>query len=169
MFIGESAVGAPPNDAHVNLYIGPQNGPVGTALATAAAMPRQGYIPLATVLKPNILVKPYTLFVGKADVRSEKHGDLHYGAAQIGVAEGLTRAVNEGHFPPEALDEWCVIAAVWLDWAANDDDAVFLNNRQATYESAIRAMSRFPSKSDLNEAFRTSGNRYYRPKQENRW
>ena len=58
MFIGESLVGESPNAAHINLYIGPRTGPVGTALATAAAAPRQGYIPFMVVMKPNVPVKP---------------------------------------------------------------------------------------------------------------
>jgi 5,6,7,8-tetrahydromethanopterin hydro-lyase len=163
MHIGESLVGEKPNAAHINLYIGPRSGPVGTALATAAATPRMGHIPFMTILKPNVPVKPITLFCGKADLRGELHETMNWGPAQIGVAEGVAKALLDGIFPPEAADEWCIIAAVWVAWAADDADAVYRNNRQATYEAAGRAMKNSPSLNDIREALATSGNSFYAP------
>ncbi len=163
MFIGESLVGDCPNAAHINLYIGPRDGPVGAAMATAAAAPRQGYIPFMVVMKPNVPVKPITLFAGKADLRGERHEKLNWGPAQIGVAEGVAKALLDGVFPPEAADEWCIIAAVWVAWAADDADAVYRNNRQATYEAAARAMKRTPSPTEIREALATTGNDFYSP------
>jgi 5,6,7,8-tetrahydromethanopterin hydro-lyase len=163
MFIGESLVGESPNAAHINLYIGPRIGPVGTALATAAAAPRQGHIPFIVVMKPNVPVKPITLFAGKADLRGERHEKMNWGPAQIGIAEGVAKALLDGIFPPEAADEWCIIAGVWVPWAAEDADAVYRNNRQATYEAAERAMKRSPSLIEIREALATTGNWYYAP------
>ena len=163
MFIGESLVGERPNGAHINLYIGPRIGPVGTALATAAATPRMGYIPFMAILKPNVPVKPITLFCGKADLRGELHETMNWGPAQIGVSEGVAKALLDGIFPPEAADEWCIIAAVWVAWGAEDPDAIYRNNRQATYEAAGRAMKKSPSTADIRAALATSGNSFYTP------
>lgn len=163
MFIGESLVGERPNGAHINLYIGPRTGPVGTALASAAAAPRLGYIPFMAILKPNVPVKPITLFCGKADLRGELHETLNWGPAQIGVSEGVAKALLDGIFPPEAADEWCIIAAVWVAWGADDSDAIYRNNRQATYEAAGRAMKKSPSTADIRAALATSGNSFYTP------
>ena len=163
MFIGESLVGERPNGAHINLYIGPRTGPVGTALASAAAAPRLGYIPFMAILKPNVPVKPITLFCGKADLRGELHETLNWGPAQIGVSEGVAKALLDGIFPPEAADEWCIIAAVWVAWGADDPDAIYRNNRQATYEAAGRAMKKSPSTADIRAALATSGNSFYTP------
>jgi 5,6,7,8-tetrahydromethanopterin hydro-lyase len=163
MFIGESLVGERPNGAHINLYIGPRTGPVGTALASAAAAPRLGYIPFMAILKPNVPVKPITLFCGKADLRGELHETLNWGPAQIGVSEGVAKALLDGIFPPEAADEWCIIAAVWVAWGADDPDAIYRNNRQATYEAAGRAMRKSPSTADIRAALATSGNSFYTP------
>lgn len=163
MFIGESLVGQRPNGAHINLYIGPRIGPVGTALAAAAAAPRMGYIPFMAILKPNVPVKPITLFCGKADLRGELHETMNWGPAQIGVSEGVAKALLEGVFPPEAADEWCIIAAVWVAWGAEDPDAVYRNNRQATFEAAGRAMKKSPSTADIRAALATSGNSFYTP------
>jgi 5,6,7,8-tetrahydromethanopterin hydro-lyase len=163
MHIGESLVGERPNAAHINLYIGLRTGPVGVALASAAAAPRLGYIPFMVVLKPNVPVKPITLFAGKADLRGERHETMNWGPAQIGVAEGVAKALVDGIFPPEAADEWCIIAAVWVAWAADNADAVYRNNRQATYEAAGRAMRSTPSLNDIREALASSGNAFYTP------
>ncbi len=163
MFIGESLVGESPNAAHINLYIGPRTGPVGAALATAAAAPRQGYIPFMVILKPNVPVKPITLFAGKADLRGERHEKLNWGPAQIGVAEGVAKALLDGVFPPEAAEEWCIIAAVWVAWAAEDADAVYRNNRQATYEAAGRAMKGSRGLAEIRAALATTGNNFYTP------
>jgi len=163
MFIGESLVGERPNGAHINLYIGPRTGPVGTAMASAAAAPRLGYIPFMAILKPNVPVKPITLFCGKADLRGELHETLNWGPAQIGVSEGVAKALLDGIFPPEAADEWCIIAAVWVAWGADDPDAIYRNNRQATYEAAGRAMKKSPSTADIRAALATSGNSFYTP------
>ena len=43
-----------------------RDGPVGTAWATALAMPRPGHAAFVTILRPNLPVKPLTLFVNKA-------------------------------------------------------------------------------------------------------
>ena len=163
MYIGESLVGESPNAAHINLYIGPRSGPVGTALATAAAAPRQGYIPFMVILKPNVPVKPITLFCGKADLRGAVHENMNWGPAQIGVGEGVAKALLDGVFPPEAADEWCIIAAVWIAWGADNADAVYRNNRQATYEAADRAMKKSPSLVDIRQALASSGNKFYTP------
>ena len=59
-----------------------------------------GYIPFMAILKPNVPVKPITLFCGKADLRGELHETLNWGPAQIGVSEGVAKALLEGIEPP---------------------------------------------------------------------
>ena len=88
VLIGESFVGEGAEAAHVNTVLGGRDGPVGTAWATALAMPRPGHAAFVTILRPNLPVKPLTLFVNKAAMADERHGDLTWGAAQAGVAGG---------------------------------------------------------------------------------
>ena len=95
MHIGESFVGSGPNAAHINVLIGPRQGPVGQALANSLAAPRLGYIPFMTCLKPNVPVKPATLFVAKADLRGETHENMTWGPAQAGVAKGVQECLLE--------------------------------------------------------------------------
>ena len=104
--------------------LGRKGGPVETAWATALATPRQGHVPFVVVVRPNYPVKPATLFVNKADVRGDRHAALTWGAAQAGVARGVLDAVTDGTIPPGDVDELLLIAAVWVDWAADDEEAV---------------------------------------------
>jgi 5,6,7,8-tetrahydromethanopterin hydro-lyase len=71
--IGECLTGSGANAAHVNLILGPRNGPIAAAFVTAAASPAPGHVPFLTVLKPNLPVRPATLFVGKVVLRNERH------------------------------------------------------------------------------------------------
>ena len=136
--IGESFAGDGPEAAHLNVVIGRKGGPVEIAWVTALATPRAGHVPFLVTLRPNLPVKPPTLFVNKADTRGERHETLTWGPAQAGVAGGVARAVAEGLIPAAEADDLLVIAAVWVHPAADDADAVFANNLAATVD-AIRA------------------------------
>ena len=103
--------------------LGRKGGPVETAWATALATPRSGHVPFVVVLRPNLPVKPLTLFVNKADVRGDRHAALTWGAAQAGVARGVLEAVADDVVPAGEVDELLLVAAVWVDWAAEDEEA----------------------------------------------
>ena len=136
--IGESFVGEGAEAAHLNTVLGYREGPVGTAWATSLAMPRPGHVPFVTVLRPNLPVKPLTLFVNKAPIEgtapTEKnvHADLTWGAAQAGVAGGVADAVADGVISSVDADQLVLIAAVWVNPKATDPDLVYANNRAAT-------------------------------------
>jgi 5,6,7,8-tetrahydromethanopterin hydro-lyase len=119
----------------VNTVLGRKGGPVETAWATALATPRQGHIPFVVVLRPNMPVKPATLFVNKADIRGDRHAELTWGAAQAGVAQGVLESVADGVIPAAQVEELLLIAAVWVDWAADDEEAIYTGNLQATRDA----------------------------------
>lgn len=130
--IGESFVGDGVDAAHVNTVLGERDGPVGTAWATALATPRAGHVPFVAVVQPGLAAQPMTLFVNKAPIEPGRHADLTWGAAQAGVAAGVAEAVAGGIVDRARAGELAVIAAVWVNPAAEDEDAVFANNREAT-------------------------------------
>ena len=145
MQIGEAFVGEPPNAAHVNTVLGDKDGPVGTAWATALATPRQGHSAFVVAFQPGLAVKPATLFVNKAAIDGERHGNLTWGAAQAGIARGVTEAVRAGTVPPGSAGDLVLIAAVWVDPQADDENAVYDNNMEATrlaLEAGARSLPR---------------------------
>jgi 5,6,7,8-tetrahydromethanopterin hydro-lyase len=132
MQVGEAFVGEGPNAAHVNTVLGKKDGPVATAWATALATPRQGHSAFVVAHQPGLAVKPATLFVNKAALEGDRHATLTWGAAQAGVARGVTDAVRAGNIPPGDVDDLLLIAAVWVDPAADDEAAVYEHNAEAT-------------------------------------
>ncbi|MEY4080254.1 MAG: formaldehyde-activating enzyme [Actinomycetota bacterium] len=160
-FIGEGFVGEGPDAAHVNIVIGHVTSSVGAAWTTALATPRQGHVPFVAVARPGIPVQPFTLFVNKAAIENETHGNLTWGAAQAGLASGVGAATNEKLLPRDAR-EYVMIAAMWVNPLAADEEAVFGNNRSATLE-AIRMASRGgPAKGPALEAMLNPANPYFR-------
>ena len=143
--IGESFVGVGGEAAHVNTVLGPRDGPVGTAWATALATPRAGHAAFVVVLRPSLPVKPLTLFVNKAAIDGDAHAALTWGAAQAGVAGGVADAVANGVIAAERVDDLALIAAVWVDPAAHDADAVYRNNREATRIALAAGRDRKPA------------------------
>ena len=161
--IGEAFEGVGPNAAHINLILGPK-AELGPTYALAAASPGPGHIPFQAVLKPNVPAVPATLFVGKAVIRDENHEQMTWGPAQAGVAAGITEALLGGALPPIAAEAWVAIALVWVNWTADDAEAVYANNRAATAAAARRALDGGPSREALAEALASVSNPYFTPK-----
>lgn len=139
--IGESFVGEGPDAAHINTVFGLREGPVGTAFATALATPTTGHVPFLTVWSPGLPVEPPTLFVNKAAIASEWHGRLTWGAAQAGVAEGVTMYMANRFEDPDSLSElgkYALIVAVWVNPEAKSTMSVRYNNLKATYDALDR-------------------------------
>jgi 5,6,7,8-tetrahydromethanopterin hydro-lyase len=149
VWYAEAWAGTGANAAHLNLAVGLKGGPIEQAFLTLMAMPRTGIIPFFTVLQPNWPVKPFTLFVNKADFRSEEHARLTWGPAQAGIAEGILTAVERHILPRERVDDYLVIASVWVDWKANNDEEVYQNNKEAALRAVERAFSGEPGINDL--------------------
>ncbi len=147
--IGEAFAGSGPDAAHLNTVLGRKGGPVETAWATALATPRQGHVPFVVVLRPNYPVKPLTLFVNKADVRGDRHAALTWGAAQAGVARGVLDAVADATVPAAQVDDLLLIAAVWVDWAASDEEAVYAANAEATRAALAASVEGGPAVDEL--------------------
>jgi 5,6,7,8-tetrahydromethanopterin hydro-lyase len=159
--IGEAFVGTGAEAAHINTVLGRYGSPVETAWVTALATPRVGHAPFDAVLGPNLPVKPLTLFVNKADIRSEEQGRLVWGAAQAGVAGGVADAVAESVIPADEVDSLLLVAAVWVDWAAADADAVYRNNREAARAALAAGAAGWPALADVLDARDQPGNAYY--------
>jgi formaldehyde-activating enzyme len=72
---------------------------------------------------------PPTLMMNKATATEPQHQTLTWGAAQLGIGQGVLDAVADGLI--EASGDLYVLVAVWVDPAAADDNAVREANRAA--------------------------------------
>jgi 5,6,7,8-tetrahydromethanopterin hydro-lyase len=163
MIIGESFIGTGVNAAHVNTVLGRREGPVGAAWATALATPRAGLAAFVAVAQPGVAVIPPTLFVNKAAIDGETHGTLTWGAAQAGVARGVALALEEGLIERDQTGELVLIAAVWVNPAADDSRAVYENNATATLEALRNGQSGGPATDEFLAAARSPFNPYFQP------
>ena len=146
----------------MNTVLGRRGGPVETAWATALATPRPGHVPFVVVLRPNMPVKPPTLFVNKADVRGDRHAALTWGAAQAGVAQGVLDAVADGVVPAGEVDDLLLIAAVWVDWDAADEEEVYGANAKATLDALASSVEGRPAIDELIAARSEPENPFFR-------
>ena len=142
VLIGESFVGEGAEAAHVNTVLGGRDGPVGTAWATAP-------------------VKPLTLFVNKAAMADERHGDLTWGAAQAGVAGGVADAVADGVISAEEAENLLLIAAIWVNPAARDAALVYQNNRAATRKALENGATGAPKLDEILAARHEPANPFF--------
>ena len=128
---GESFVGEGAEAAHLNTVLGAAGGPVETAWVTALATPRAGHVAFVATVAPGTAVRPFTLFVNKATIESKRHAELTWGAAHAGVAAGVMEAVAEDTIPETEAAALLLVAAVWVNALAEDEDLVFANNKEA--------------------------------------
>lgn len=163
MLIGESFVGDGAHAAHINTVLGPRNGPVGTAWASALASPSAGHVPFVAVLQPSLPVQPMTLFVTKAAPESDTHGLMIWGPAQAGVAAGVADAVADGLIAADQLTELALIAAVWVNPAAENADEIYRNNRLATRTAIANSIAGLPEIDRVLAARNQPFNPFFRP------
>ena len=130
--IGEAWSGEVPNGSHVNVVLARRGSPTAAAAAGALAGPRPGHLPFLACLSPGVLVRPVTVVVNKSSIEGGGTiGPITWGAAQLGIAQGVLDAVADRLIDPAEVAEVVVLVAVWVDPAAHDETAVKRANREA--------------------------------------
>ena len=145
MHIGEALVGDGNEVAHIDLLIGPKDGPVGVAFANALAQQSQGHSNLLAVLEPNLAVKPATVMITKVTIKGAKQAVQMFGPAQFAVAKAVADCVENGTIPKDQADNWVIVCGVFIHWEAEDDKKIYEYNYEATKLSIERALKNEPS------------------------
>jgi formaldehyde-activating enzyme len=131
--IGEGWGGTSPNGAHLNVVLARRGSPTAAAAISMFAHPSPGHTPVLVCVGPDQQsyepVWPPTLMMNKATALEERHQTMTWGAAQLGIAQGVLDAVADGLVEP--TQEIVVLVAVWIDGAADDETAVRLAARAA--------------------------------------
>lgn len=162
--IGEGFVGQGANAAHTNTVLGARSGTAGVAWASALATPSAGHVPFMVIAKPGMAVTPPTLFVNKAAVENDQHGLFTWGAAQAGVASGVGAALRAGIIDTSSANSLVIIAAVWVNPSANDEEEVFANQHQAMLDALTNGAQGKPSVEDVMKATESVTNPFFRIK-----
>ncbi|NUR78653.1 MAG: hypothetical protein HOQ28_20490 [Thermoleophilia bacterium] len=75
-------------------------------------------------------VVPPTIMMNKATATEERHQTITWGAAQLGIGQGVLDAVADGLLAADR--DTIVFVAIWIDAAAGDETAVRRASRDAT-------------------------------------
>jgi 5,6,7,8-tetrahydromethanopterin hydro-lyase len=145
MMVGESLVGEGNEVAHIDLIVGPKDGPVGQAFAAALLNQKEGHTNLLAVVAPNLPAKPDTLISNKVTIKGATQAVQMFGPAQAAVARAVVDSVRDGVISAEQAEDLCVVVGVFIHWEATDDKKIFDWNYQATKESLARALGNEPS------------------------
>ncbi|MFW9877410.1 MAG: bifunctional 5,6,7,8-tetrahydromethanopterin hydro-lyase/3-hexulose-6-phosphate synthase [Candidatus Thorarchaeota archaeon] len=143
-FIGEALIGEGADLAHVDLIIGSKDGPVGISFANALSTPSKGHGGLLGAIRPNLLSKPVSLIVPKVTVADMEDANKIFGPAQAAVAKGIADAVEEGLIPLNKVDDWVIIASVFIHPTAKDYRKIYQYNYGATKLAIQRALKSYP-------------------------
>ncbi len=147
--IGECWSGEVPNGSHINVVLARRGSPTAAAAAGALAGPRPGHLPFLACLSPGVLVRPATIVVNKSPIEGGGAlGPITWGAAQLGIAQGVLDAVADGLIDHAEVAEVVVLVAVWVDPAAHDETAVKRANREAMRGAIVDALQP-PSAADV--------------------
>src|SRR5436305_6733956 len=145
MYIGESLIGEGNEVAHIDLLIGPKDGPVGTAFANALANQSAGHTNLLAIVSPNIPCKPQTVIVTKVTMKGSKQVLQMFGPAQAAVARAVTDSVVDGTIPKAKAEDYVVVCGVFIDAKANDNKKIYKFNYEATRLAIKNAMQQTPT------------------------
>lgn len=140
IMVGESFVGEGLEVAHIDLIIGPKDGPVGNAFATAWVSQKQGHTNLLALVTLNLQPKPSTVIVNKVTMKNGAQADLMFGPAAAAVGKAVVDSVAEGVISKDHAEDWCLVVGVFIHWDAKDKKKIYDWNYEAT-KQAISARS----------------------------
>lgn len=147
--VGEALVGDGDEVAHVDLILGPKDGPAGEAFASALTRQTRGHNTLLAVVEPNLPAKPDTVMFNKVTIEGGKQATQMFGPAQAAVARAVVDSVEDGTIPRDQVDEMAIIVGVFIHWEAEDDQKIFDYNYEATKLSIERALAGEPSADEV--------------------
>src|SRR5439155_8135365 len=132
--IGEGWGGLAPDGAHVNVVLARRGSPTAAAAIGMFAHPTPGHTPVLVCVGPSQQeyepVWPPTLMMNKATALEDSHQTITWGAAQLGIGQGVLDAVADDLI--EATGDLLLLVAVWIDSGADDETAVRAAARTAT-------------------------------------
>jgi formaldehyde-activating enzyme len=131
--IGQGWGGVSPNGAHANVVLARRGTATGAALMTTFTSPAPGHTPVLVCVgaaqQSYEAVVPATIMMNKATATTERHQTITWGAAQLGIGQGVLDAVADGLLAAD--HDTIVFVAIWIDVAADDETAVREASRAA--------------------------------------
>lgn len=152
IYVGEALVGEGNEIAHIDLLLGPMNGPVGAEFMSTLTRQTRGHSNLLAVLTPNKLVVPNTVTFSKVTIAGAKQAVQMFGPGQAAVAWAVGDELDAGTFAAIGNpNELCIIVGVFIHWDAADDEKILRYNYEATRLAIQRAAGTGPTADNVKE------------------
>jgi 5,6,7,8-tetrahydromethanopterin hydro-lyase len=145
---GEAWAGEAPNGAHINVVVARRTSPTAAAIVAALGSPRPGHLPFLACLRLGEVVRPTTVVVSKNTLTDDRLANLTWGAAHLGISQGVLDGVAEGLIDASDAADLVLLVPVWVDPGASDETALRLANREATRAAIANAVVA-PSAADI--------------------
>lgn len=155
MMVGECLIGDGNEVAHIDILIGPKDGPVGEAFAASLVNQTDGFTSLLSLVTPNLPAKPDTIMCNKVTIKGAGQAVQMFGPAQAAVARAVVDSVSEGVIPKAQVDNWCIVAGVFIHWEAEDTEKIYQWNYEATKTAISRAVRNEPGIDEVIERAKT--------------
>jgi formaldehyde-activating enzyme len=134
--------GQSPNGVHVNVLLARRGSPTAAAITTAFTSPRPGFTPILASLgesQPSYTtLNPPTVILSKSEAGPGMPETLVFGAAQVGIAQGVLDAVARQLL--DANQDTVVFVSLWVDPDGDDETAVKSAAREATRRAVEEAV-----------------------------
>lgn len=153
---GEAFGGAAPNGSHINVIIAKRGSASHAEAVRTLASPSKGHVPFLVCLGLGNVIKPSTIVNNKITIEDEKYERFFFGAAQLGIGQGVLDAVKEGVLDESLLGEISLLVACWIDPECEDETKIKVNSREAMYNAIKNAlMTPSEEKSYINKLLST--------------
>jgi formaldehyde-activating enzyme len=134
--------GTAPDGVHVNVLLARRGSPTAASITTAFTSPRPGFTPVLASVGPDqpsyVTVNPPTVILSKSEAVEGIHETVTFGAAGVGISQGVLDIVAEGLLVAD--QETIVFVSLWIDARAQDETAVKEAARAATSAAAREAV-----------------------------
>lgn len=125
--------GFAPNGVHLNVLAARRGSATAAAIATAFTSPSDGYTPVLACVgadQPSyVTLNPPTVILSKSRAVEGLHENVIFGAAPVGIAQGVLDVVAEGLIAAD--QDTLLLVSLWVDGAATDETTIKRAARQA--------------------------------------
>lgn len=162
---GEAFGGEAPNGSHINVVISKRGSNSHAEAVRTLASPSKGHVPFLACLGLGNVIKPSTIVINKITIEDEKYERFFFGAAQLGIGQGVLDAVKEGLLEKDSLGDISLLVACWIDPECNDETKIKVNTREAMLNAIKNALMTVSEEEayvqNQLETYETATNNFY--------